>query len=150
MRFAGLCHRVARGRTRLARMRPPAIIATWMRAAHVIIPIAALTGLVAACGTPAATRPRAPRTGCTQARAPVAMIADAPGPVTAPAKPVADVIRSARFTRALAAAEPEAGEELRSAEQRLSADARVFAAHTTARAGRAVAADLRAIRTYCP
>jgi hypothetical protein len=149
MRFTGLRHRMARGRARPARPRAPATSAAGMKSARLIIPAALLAGLVAACGAPGTARAGSPRTGCAQARAPIAMITAVPGAAGGHAKQAAHVLGSARFTRALVAAESAAAEELRGAEHRLGADGRVFAAHTTARTGHAVVADVRAIQAHC-
>lgn len=121
----------------------------WISPAHVVTAVAALTGLLTACSASVAARPGHSRTGCAQAHTPVAMIPGTPGTVTADMKPVAHVLRSPRFTRALTAALPAASEELRSDEQRLAADGWAFTAHTTARTARAVDTDVRAIQKYC-
>jgi hypothetical protein len=149
MRFTGPRRRMARNRTRPPRLWAPATSAARMKSARLIVPAALLTGLVAACGASGTARAGSPRTGCAQARAPIAMITAAPGPAGGHAKRVADVLGSARFTRALVAAESAAAEELRGAEHRLGADGRVFAAHTTVRTGHAVVADVRAIQAHC-
>lgn len=147
MRFIGLCHRMACTWIRPPQSRPPATSAAWLKATQLIILVAALIGIVAACGTSA--QPGDPHTGCAQAHTPVTMITAAPGPVTAQSKAVAHVLGSARFTKALKAAESVGSEELRAAEQRLSADGRAIATHPTAHTWHAVMADLRAIQTRC-